>query len=285
MKMLFYLVVLTCAYAQTAQVTFTVYGASSGGTCSTAETGTINSTFSVGQCTATAVTAIGIVRPTAISSTTIIVSQYDQADLFCTGTVVSTRTMTNSQCFGRTTGGDLRPAWTVGGGGGGGSSSSCFHESTRITYAGKEYSLHELGDTLASVCAIPHIVQATGVTITTQCGGNALRLTDGHLVYTQRGLVPASQLRPGQDTLYTDVAETRPCAVQSVTQDKEEQRYFGLNCLESQVLANGIKTSTFEKLHWLPAMWMRVAGSLLGIQRASAAGDALANVAQKMRLI
>ena len=71
----------------------------------------------------------------------------------------------------------------------------------------------------------------------------------------------------------------------SVTKEASPQRYFGLNCLKSQVLASGIKCSTFEKLHTLPAMWMQVMGRILGIKRASALGDRVAELVQRMNLI
>ena len=60
---------------------------------------------------------------------------------------------------------------------------------------------------------------------------------------------------------------------------KKDERFFGLNCLDSVVFANGIKASTFEKLHWLPATWMSVAGRIVGIEHASNIGDYLASIA------
>lgn len=120
------------------------------------------------------------------------------------------------------------------------------------------------------------------------CGDGAekiLRLTDGHLVYTPRGLQPAGSLKPGEDTVYADLQETNKCKVVSVTKEAEQHNYFGLNCLNSQVLASGLKASTFEKLHAVPAFWMQVMGRILGIKRASALGDYVAELVQKMNLV
>lgn len=160
---------------------------------------------------------------------------------------------------------------------------------TVIEYAGKEHTYDEIR--AHPECAIPHVVQAHGVVVTAKCQGatsteKTLRLTDGHLVYTQRGLQAAGELKPGQDTVYADIAETIKCHVISVEKDPEHlQRYFGLNCINSQVLAGGLKASTFEKLHSVPAWWMQVMGRLLGIKRASAIGDRIANLAYLMNFV
>ena len=174
-----------------------------------------------------------------------------------------------------------------GGGGGGGSSSPCFHEDTLITYAGKEHSLEEIRAHLYQECSIPHIVRTYGVIVTAECGSEekTLKLTDGHLVYTQRGLQAAADLKPARDTLYADLAESVKCQVVSVTKEQQEHDYFGLNCLNSQVLASGLKASTFEKLHSVPSFWMHVMGRILGIKRASQLGDYIAKMVQQMNLI
>lgn len=286
--MMLFLLLLSLAHAQSAQVTFTVYGASQGGICSTAATGTVNTTFTVNQCTGLALNSLGFViaKATSISATSIVVSQYDQADISCSGPIVSTLNLTNGQCFARASGGDARPAWTTINGGGGSSSARCFHEDTVITYEGTQYVMGELLN--HPECAVPHVVSALGVTVVAQCGlhkEKVLRLTDGHLLYTQRGLVPAGHLMPSHDTLYANIDQSAHCEVVSVTKETHEQRYFGLNCLKSHVLAGGIKASTFEKLHSLPAFWMRFMGHLVGIKRASAWGDRIADMAQQIKLI
>lgn len=128
-----------------------------------------------------------------------------------------------------------------------------------------------------------------GVLVTASCKSDGrkktLRLTDGHLMYTRRGLQPAGQLLPGQDVIYADLEEKEACAVLSVTREEHEQQYFGLNCLTSQVLANGLKASTFEKMHFVPALWMQIMGRILGIKKASAIGDFVASLIHKMNLI
>ena len=91
------------------------------------------------------------------------------------------------------------------------------------------------------------------------------------------------------DTVFTSMDETTTCAltcaVKSVMHESRNQRYFGLNCLESVVLADGVKTSTFGRLHAVPAAWMKYAGSMIGIHRASAIGDAIATILAKIGVI
>jgi hypothetical protein len=66
---------------------------------------------------------------------------------------------------------------------------------------------------------------------------------------------------------FHDVAQSRPCQVVRVEKEKEVQEYFGLNCLNSVVLADGVKTSTFGKLHTLPAVWFSWMGRVAGKMR------------------
>jgi hypothetical protein len=105
-------------------------------------------------------------------------------------------------------------------------------------------------------CRIPHKVMSNGVRIET-VDGHVLRLTDDHLVFTSRGLIPAGSIVYG-DTLFTsieariDASKKDQSQVSRVTAETN-QLYFGLNCLESIVLANGLKTSTFGKYHAVPA--------------------------------
>ncbi len=70
-----------------------------------------------------------------------------------------------------------------------------------------------------------------------------------------------------------------------VLADKTGGRYFGLNCLHSEVLANGIKTSTFGKYHAIPAWWMRVVGGALGPKRASSLGDFMVELLVKVKVL
>ncbi len=57
-----------------------------------------------------------------------------------------------------------------------------------------------------------------------------------------------------------------------------------MNCLRSEVLADGIKTSTFGKYHFIPAWWMRIVGGVVGPKRASTFGDAIVGLLVKARV-
>ncbi|KAJ1415190.1 hypothetical protein B484DRAFT_454619 [Ochromonadaceae sp. CCMP2298] len=72
----------------------------------------------------------------------------------------------------------------------------------------------------------------------------------------------------------TEGSEDSLCEVLSIQRESSPQRYFGLNCLHSDVQADGIYVSTFGDLHLLPATYMYLAGVVLGVKRASAWGDA-----------
>jgi hypothetical protein len=164
--------------------------------------------------------------------------------------------------------------------------SDCFHENTTITYGEKELSMSDLQHGGEPECEIPHIVIASGVVIGAKCGAEkkVLRLTGGHLLYTQRGLQKAEDVTE-EDTLFSDMEERESCQVLSNERNSGRSKYFGLNCHNSQVLASGIKSSTFEKLHSVPSFWMRVMGKVLGIKRASGAGDYIASLASKLQIV
>lgn len=51
------------------------------------------------------------------------------------------------------------------------------------------------------------------------------------------------------------------------------RQYFGLNCVDSDVLSNGLKVSTFGVNHAVPAAWMHWASKVVGIEAASRVGD------------
>lgn len=126
----------------------------------------------------------------------------------------------------------------------------CFHESTVITYRGRELSFADLQAGKEEECSIPHVVEYfEGYQLNANCSSSThkLRLTAEHLVYSNRGLLPVAQLQSG-DVVYADVSETERCVVDSVSQTFGVAKYFGLNCYSSQVLASGIKTSTFGKV-------------------------------------
>lgn len=171
--------------------------------------------------------------------------------------------------------------------GGGGGGNTCFHKNTVITYKGIERRLADFQAQREKECFIPHIVKATrGLHVAMHCQNSVtvLRLTRDHLVYTKgRGLVPAGQLLLS-DELFSDLAETRPCPILYLEPEEEAQEYFGLNCISSEVLANGIKTSTFGKYHQLPSAWMALAGRMFGVERVSKMGDYLVDIANKWNL-
>jgi len=73
---------------------------------------------------------------------------------------------------------------------------TCFHESTRIEYNRKIYAINELVKGEEKSCRVPHIVVSDGIKIQTSCK-ETLRLTERHLVYSQRGLIEAQTLVVG----------------------------------------------------------------------------------------
>ncbi len=168
---------------------------------------------------------------------------------------------------------------TCGGGGG-----LCFHKDSQIELADRStVTLASLGRA-SSKCAVPHVLESVlGVRIETACKGvRPLRLTADHLVFTQRGLVAAGTVRPG-DYLFRDLAQTQQCAVTAT--GREFGTYFGLNCEESTVLSDGFKTSTFGYTHALPAAWMHYASKVLGVQRASSIGDSVVSFLYRWSII
>jgi len=160
-------------------------------------------------------------------------------------------------------------------------SATCFHENTQITYKGQKYTRQALGD-LKGECAIPHDVTSSGVAIYTDCNAKPLQLTPDHLVFTSRGLIQAGSIVVG-DQVYRDLERTQKCTVTSTKQ--EAGKYFGLNCKESVVLADGIATSTFGRYHSIPAAWMHYAAAVIGVERASALGDAIAQTLYRVGLL
>ena len=92
-------------------------------------------------------------------------------------------------------------------------------------------------------------------------------------------------LKPGYDVVFSDISSKSSCDVLSVDVSAEVEEYFGLNCYESEVLANGIKTSTFEIMHKLPALWMNYFGGMFGIKPASVVGDFFVRVAEAFNIL
>jgi hypothetical protein len=157
---------------------------------------------------------------------------------------------------------------------------SCFHKETQVLYQKQVLAMKDLEDHHS--CAIPHVIKTDGVKITTTCN-KALRVTRDHLVYTQEGLKTAGSVKVG-DFLYNDMNEKQVCEVTTI-EVEHHQEYFGLNCEESVVLANGYKTSTFGVTHDLPAIWMRYASKIFGINAASNFGDMVASFIKSWGLL
>ncbi len=154
----------------------------------------------------------------------------------------------------------------------------CFHVDSLVNVEGKSYNLEGLRS--LSECLVPHVVEARGVSVATTCGTRLLRLTADHLVLTAtRGFREAGSLVAGE-LLYGDAAKQRMCKVVSVTAESVTQSYFGLNCptADSLVVADGVLVSTFGHLHHLPAMWIKYASKILGLQRASRIGELVSNI-------
>lgn len=240
-------------------------------------TGTVNV---AGQCGGVTTAPFSV----TLSSSTATSGMWGQNNLVKNGVTVTATNTVNSACSATLTctAGDCLTS--------GSSSTTCFHESTLITYKGLEYSMMSLSN--HEECRIPHIVTADGLRFEVECSDTKnlmktktshLRLTADHLVFTFDGLVAASSLRIGH-VVFSDMEETNHCHVKSITHETG-QRYFGLNCLESVVLANSIKTSTFGRYHTLPAAWMSWVGNIFGTERASRWGDSITQFFTRINVI
>jgi len=156
----------------------------------------------------------------------------------------------------------------------GGGGNVCFHKDTEISYKGQKLRLSQLKE--SKVCAIPHVVTSNGLKISTTCDGQ-LRLTAEHLVMTPDGWKKAIQLST-EDYLYSQIHGNSDslCKITRIELEQNEE-YFGLNCEESNVIANGYWVSTFGKTHHIPSLWMSVVSKFVGIHKASSWGDVIAN--------
>lgn len=151
---------------------------------------------------------------------------------------------------------------------------TCFHEDSSIHYKGKEYTMQELADGAVAECTVPHTPKSRGVIIETSCE-KAVRVTDTHLIATSKGFQTAVSIKEG-DTLFGDFDGSETCTVLSNKREESVQQYFGLNCVHSEVLANGIRASTFGDFHTLPSWYMYYAGNAVGVEKASEWGDYVA---------
>jgi hypothetical protein len=151
---------------------------------------------------------------------------------------------------------------------------SCFHTDAMITYKGKTYSFDDLKTGKEPECTVPHTPRSRGVVIETSCN-KTVRVTDTHLMATPVGFQLAYSLKAG-DKLFGDYENKEVCVVESVNKEKTTQTYFGLNCVHSEVLIDGVRASTFGDFHTLPSWYMYYVGGTVGVDTASMMGDYLA---------
>ena len=230
--------------------------------------------------------AVTLASATSTSVSTIVLNQ--RMNIVKNGVTVTLSNLDSPKCSGSAdcTSGDCRNSGQNGGAtANAGGDNVCFHHSTVIEYQGQRYTMQELLEGKAAQCRVPHVVTSVddGVVLETDCSASSssLHLTGDHLVYTMEdGLKAARQVAVGE-VLFADLQQTQRCMVtKKVEQQKNGpvETYFGLNCVgSSQVLANGIKTSTFGHYHAVPAAWMHVVGQWFGIERASRWGNNLAS--------
>jgi hypothetical protein len=97
------------------------------------------------------------------------------------------------------------------------------------------------------------------------------------MMATPQGFRLAYSLKPG-DVLFGGYSDSEEdlCVVLTVEKEKNEQQYFGLNCVHSEVLASGLRASTFGDFHALPSWYMTYVGGLLGSDTASQLGKNIA---------
>lgn len=149
----------------------------------------------------------------------------------------------------------------------------CFHKDTMIEYESENFYVENIPEKLHDECVSPHTVKSDGVVIYSGCGTKPLRLTKDHLVFTERGLIAAENVNT-KDFL---IGNGKNCQVIKIEEEKN-QMYYGLNCKESIVYAEGVKCSTFGKMHIFPSFWMKWMSKLVGIKTASKIGDFFANL-------
>lgn len=152
------------------------------------------------------------------------------------------------------------------------SSGECFHIDTEITYKGKRYTYDELKVGKEPECVIPHVVESDGFFISTT-DKHRVGLSADHLVKTIFGYTAARLLKKNDAIFLENDEKTFVRHVWPIRRGT----FFGLNCLQSSVYADGILTSTFGKYHTIPSLWMAIVGNLAGIEKASQLGDHLAS--------
>lgn len=149
----------------------------------------------------------------------------------------------------------------------------CFHVDSKIDYKGVEYAYEELKAGKEPECTVPHSPWSKGVIISTSCG-KTVRVTDTHLMATTKGFQLAYSLKT-DDVLFGNY-DGEMCTVKSVEKERVQQQYFGLNCVHSEVLASGLRASTFGDFHTLQSWYMTYVGGVLGTDTASYFGEYIA---------
>lgn len=134
-------------------------------------------------------------------------------------------------------------------------------------------------------CRVPHVVESSrGIRIHCSYGDAEKRVlvTREHLIMVKNTGYKKAEHVNENDILFADFEERKECRVTKVDQVLSHEKYFGLNCLESEVLANEIKCSTFGNVHSIPSYWMKIIGNAIGVDKASKIGDLLAQLAGKL---
>ena len=150
----------------------------------------------------------------------------------------------------------------------------CFHVDSEINYKGIDYTYEDLLNGKEPECTVPHSPKSRGVRIITSCNRTA-RVTDTHLLATPNGFRMAYSLKIGE-ILFSSYSDDSFCSVVSVEKESNDQNYFGLNCVFSEVLVSGLRASTFGDFHTLPSWYMAYVGPFLGAKITSRLGTHIA---------
>lgn len=174
----------------------------------------------------------------------------------------------------------------------GNQSNVCYHHSTLIQKVDslETFTMKQLLDNPEKYpdCRVAHQVGSRGV-ILHFYNGYKLQVTENHLVayetHDGRRLYKKAIALLTSDRIPCLANTKGYCLVKTIEKLYDIDTYFGLNCINSEVYANKILTSTFENYHTLPALWMKFVGQLFGIEKASRWGDKIATIAYDFNLI
>lgn len=162
------------------------------------------------------------------------------------------------------------------------SSNVCYHHSSNLQFTPESASftldlLQKFPQSYKD-CRIAHTVQSKGIEVFFE-EGLSLKVTKNHLVayrkeYSRVNLyVRAIELKKTHRVVCQ--SQKGWCTVKKIVKNDQVETYFGLNCIDSVLFSDGILTSTFENYHYFPSAWMKIVGSLFGIQKASRWGDSI----------